>query len=77
MEELEDNKSFIHAEPFYHKKPVAKSPDTNNLQKIWSAREKCWFYFPRQMSEEKIMKRLELYKMRDKYFGYDKFKTEE
>lgn len=78
MEELEDNKSFIHAEPFYHKKPdTSKSPDVNKLQKIWVGREKAFFYFPKEMSEEKIMKRLELYRFRDKKFGYDKFKTEE
>ena len=77
MEELEDNKSFIHAEPFYHKKPVVKSPDTNNLQKIWVPSERCYMYFKKSMSEAAIMKRLELYKFRDKKWGYDKFKTEE
>jgi hypothetical protein len=77
MEELEDNKSWVHQEPFQYKKPTAKSPDVNLLQKVWVPTEKCYMYFPKKMSEKKIMKRLELYKMRDKYFGYDKFKTEE
>lgn len=77
MEELEDNTSFIHSEPFIVPKPdTSKSPDVNNLQKVWSSREKCWFYFKKSMSEAAIMKRLELYKFRDKKMGYDKFKTE-
>lgn len=77
MEELEDNTSFVHAEPFYHKKPdTSKSPDVNNLQKVWVSSARCWMYFKKEATEAFIMERINLYKMRDKYTRINKIKEE-
>ena len=67
MEELEDNTSILKTEIFRVKKPdTSKSPDVNNLQKVWVSSARCWMYFKKEATEAFIMERINLYKMRDK-----------
>ena len=42
------------------------SPDLSKRVAIWSEREKAWFYFKKDATEEFIMDRLTLYKNRIK-----------
>ena len=75
MEQLEDNKSIVHSEPFQHAKvDVSRSPDITKMTKIWIPSERAFFYFKKSCTEPFIMERLAKYKARNNNTGIEKMR---
>jgi hypothetical protein len=59
----ENNKPIWTIDANHFPKPsLDKSPDVSQMTKVWSPRERAWFYFKPHLSEEFIMERLEKYR---------------